>query len=186
MRRRDKEITDRAEIDRIIGASRVCRLGMIDKNTPYVIPLNFGYDGRSVFIHCAPQGRKLDILRRNSRVCLEFDIPGELVRGEEPCEWGMRFQSVIAFGNARLVDDPEERRRGLSCIMAQYDGRAAAKDAPGGAGPRPVGEKSYVFPDAMVQRTAVIRVEIEEITGKRSPAGDEGSQPGGVERSLQK
>jgi len=73
MYRRDQEITDRIEMDRIIHTAMVCRLGLSDDGQPYVVPLNFGYDGSVVYMHSARQGRKLEIISRNPRVCLEFD-----------------------------------------------------------------------------------------------------------------
>ncbi|TVR66996.1 MAG: pyridoxamine 5'-phosphate oxidase family protein [Spirochaetaceae bacterium] len=151
MRRSEKEIRERSGIDGIIHATEVCRLGLCDHGRPYVVPLNFGYDGEVVYFHCAPEGRKLEILRENNRVCLEFDIPEGLVRGEQACNWGMRYRSVLAFGTAREVADPGERLRGLQVIMSHYS------------------DERFSFPPAMVERTTVIRVDIETITGKQSP-----------------
>ena len=72
MRRQEREISDRAAIDAIIRACQVCRLGMVDGDLPYIVPMSFGYDGRALYFHCATQGRKLDVLRRRPRVCFEF------------------------------------------------------------------------------------------------------------------
>ena len=113
------------------------------------MPLNFGYDGKRIFFHCAVEGRKVDILRRNPRVCVEFAIPGDLIKGEQACDWGSAFESVIAFGQARILDQPDEKRTALACIMQQYS------------------NDSWTFPDDMVARTCVIAVSVEEITGKR-------------------
>lgn len=151
MRRGEKEITNRAEIDAIIRGAQVCRLAMSDGDQPYVVPLNFGYDGSALYFHCALEGRKIDVLRRNARVCVEFDEPEELVRGEEACQWGMRYRSVIVFGTAYLLEDITARRDALRILMAQYT------------------DRSFSFPDQMVERTAVIKVAIELVTGKQSP-----------------
>ena len=151
MRRDEKEITSRAEIDAIIRDAQVCRLAMSDGGRPYVVPLNFGYDGAALYFHCAQEGRKIDVLRHNNRVCVEFDEAEGLIKGQEACEWGMRYRSVIAFGKAYLVDDIEARRDALQLLMAHYS------------------DRRFSFPDAVVQRTAVIRVVIESVTGKQSP-----------------
>jgi nitroimidazol reductase NimA-like FMN-containing flavoprotein (pyridoxamine 5'-phosphate oxidase superfamily) len=152
MRRSDKEIVDRAEIDRIIRSCQVCRLGLSDDTGPYVVPMCFGYDGDTVYLHCATEGRKLDILRKHARVCLEFDIAGELVRAEQACGWTIKYESVIAFGDAVLIEDADEKREGLRHLMHQY------------AGP----QKEFTFPDAAVERVAIIKVTIDQITGKHS------------------
>lgn len=152
MRRSDREITDREEIDAVLRHSRTCRLGMSDGHQPYVIPLSFGYDGRALYFHCASEGRKLDILRRNPRVCVEFDIPGAVTEAEEACSWGIAFRSVVAFGSARFVEDAAEKRAALALLMTQYS-------RPG---------QAFCFPDGNVSRTTVIEVVIDEISGKES------------------
>ncbi|MFH1081040.1 MAG: pyridoxamine 5'-phosphate oxidase family protein [Pseudomonadota bacterium] len=150
MRRGEKEITDRAEIDSIIRRSQVCRLGLSDGGQPYVVPLCFGYDGKDLYFHCAKEGRKLDVLRKNNRVCLEFDIVEGLVEAGQGCDWGIRYQSVIGFGSARLIEDAEEKKSALNLLMAQYSIR------------------TFSFPEATLSRTAVVKVVIETLTGKQS------------------
>lgn len=152
MRRNDRQITDRAEIDAIIRGSTVCRLGMSDSGRPYVIPLCFGYDGRVLYLHSATEGRKLDVLRRNPRVCVEFDIPGDVVQNEDACSWSIGYRSVVAFGTARFLDEPEEKRKALALVMAQYA-------RPG---------QEFSFSNTSVDRTVVLTVAISEITGKQS------------------
>jgi hypothetical protein len=113
MRRTEKEI-GRAEIDSIIRRSQVCRLGLSDQGAPYVVPLCFGYDGQALYFHCAKEGRKLDILRRNERVCFEFDIVEGMVETEQACGWTIRYQSVIGFGRASVVETAADKERGLA------------------------------------------------------------------------
>lgn len=83
MRKSDREITDRSAIDEIIRRCRACRLGLSDEGQPYVVPLNFGYDGHALYFHGAMEGRKIDVIRKNSRVCFEFDIVIDMVEAEE-------------------------------------------------------------------------------------------------------
>lgn len=150
MRRGDKEIRDRGLIDSIIHRSQVCRLGLSDQGQPYVVPLCFGYDGKALYFHCAKEGRKLDILRQNDRVCFEFDIVEGMVEGDEACRWGIRYQSVIGFGRAQEIKDLAAKETALTYIMAHYS------------------ERTFSFPSDMVERVAVIKVEIESLTGKQS------------------
>ena len=150
MRRGENEIKDRAEIDSIIRRSQVCRLGLSDQGEPYVVPLCFGYDGKALYFHCAREGRKLDILRRNNKVCIEFDAVEGMIEAEPGCDWGIRYQSVIGFSNAHLVEDVIEKKNALSLLMAQYS------------------EQSFSFPSVTVARTAVVKIEIESLAGKQS------------------
>ena len=89
MRRKDKEITDKAEIESIIGSSMVCRLAMTDKNRPYIVPLCFGYKDNTLYFHSAGQGKKLDILKKNNLVCFEFDIDYEPIKEDKAYDWLM-------------------------------------------------------------------------------------------------
>ena len=81
MRRKDKEVVDRERIDEIIRGAQVCRLAMIDGDEPYLVPLSFGYDGRAIYFHSAVEGRKVEALRRNARVCFEIDTGVEVLEG---------------------------------------------------------------------------------------------------------
>jgi hypothetical protein len=150
MRRKDREITDRSVIDDIIRRSRVCRLALCDGGLPYLVPLCFGYDGSHLYFHAASQGKKTDILASSRRVCFEFDILHEIVTSDQPCGWGMRYESVVGFGAAEILNDPDAKAQALGWIMMQYGG--------------PHGP----FPRGSLEETQVIRVEIHEITGKAS------------------
>jgi nitroimidazol reductase NimA-like FMN-containing flavoprotein (pyridoxamine 5'-phosphate oxidase superfamily) len=150
MRRKEREITDRVALDEILHKALTCRLAMCDGDQPYVIPLNFGYDGKSLYIHCAREGRKLDILKTNNRVCFEMDGDHELVKGESPCDWGFRAESVIGFGKAVLIEDGEEKRRALDVIMEHY-----------GASP------PYAYKEKAFHKALIIKVDVENMTGKK-------------------
>lgn len=152
MRRHEKAMTDRVQIDDVIRGSTVCRVAMSDGDQPYVVPLCFGYDGTAVYFHCALEGRKIEVLRRNPRVCLEFDLAGNLVRGDQACMWSIEYRSVIAFGTAELVHDPAGKRYALGLLMGQYADPA----------------HQFSFPDDQVARTTVIKVVLNEISGKQS------------------
>jgi len=150
VRRSEKTIADRAEINSIIRHSQVFRLGLSDRGQPYIVPLCFGYDGAALYFHCATEGRKLEILRQNNRVCFEFDNAEGMVEGEQACQWSMRYRSVIGFGTAHEIKEASEKRNALALLMAQYS------------------ERMFSFPEPMVNRVVVIKVEIESLTGKQS------------------
>ena len=150
MRRKDKEITDRGTIDSIIAESKVCRLGLSEKNQAYIVPLSFGYDGRSLYFHGFLEGKKINILRENNTVCFECDSGGEPISSDTACSWSVRYKSVIGYGKAWFVDDIDEKMKALEIIMNHYS------------------ERSFAYPEKTVGKTAVIRVDIESITGKIS------------------
>ena len=150
MRRKDKEITEKSEIESIIRNALVCRLGLTDNGTPYIVPLCFGYKDNRLYFHSAKVGRKIEILKRNSEVCFEFDDNVEVQAAKAACDWGMKYRSVIGYGRASFVEDPEEKRNALDVIMAQY------------------ADGAFEYSEKEFRKALVIKVEIESITGKKS------------------
>jgi nitroimidazol reductase NimA-like FMN-containing flavoprotein (pyridoxamine 5'-phosphate oxidase superfamily) len=150
MRRKEKEITDRMQIDAIIKSCIVCRLAMADGGQPYIVPLCFGYRGNILYFHTARAGRKLEILRENPRVCFEFESGCELKSGETACKWSMRYRSVIGTGTASFVEAPADKRQALDLIMQQYTTGA------------------FEYPEAILAKIMIIKVDIDEISGKVS------------------
>ncbi len=150
MRRHEREIRSDKEIRDILETASVCRLGLCDGPQPYIVPMNYGYRDGCLYMHCAREGRKIDILRNNDRVCVEVDIDVRIVRGEAPCRWTTKYRSVIGFGRATIIDDETEKKAGLDVIMAHHGASGGEYD-----------EKS-------LQRTSVIKVVLESMTGKQS------------------
>ena len=95
MQRKDKQINDIIAIEDILSRATVCRLGLCDGGRPYVVPLCFGYKENALYFHCAMEGKKLEILRKNENVCFEVDIDHETIKADQACEWGMKYKSVI-------------------------------------------------------------------------------------------
>jgi hypothetical protein len=150
MRRKEKEIKDPAIIQAVMKEATVCRLAMADDSGPYIVPLCFGRRNNTLYFHSAHKGRKIDLLRNNPRVCFEIDTAARVLEGESACDWGMRYRSIIGFGTAVFIEEPQQKRRALDIIMAQY------------------AEGGFEFPDNKLAATAVFKVEIESMTGKQS------------------
>ena len=148
MRRTDREVTDRAAIDDVLNRARVFSMAMVDKGMPYVVPLSFGYDGKALYVHGAPDGRKVDALKADSRVCFTAVSDDELVKAETACSYGVKARSVIGTGRVEYINDPAGKRAGLDIIMNHY------------------AKGSFTYPDDMIKRTAVFKVVIESVTMK--------------------
>jgi len=153
MRRNEREVSEVEIITDIIRSSDVCRIAFAVENEPYIVTMNFGYDpeGKGVlFFHCANEGRKLELLKKNSYVCFEMDTDHKLNSGEKGCDWGMNFRSIIGYGNISIVTENDVRRRGLDCIMKQYGG-----------------EKEFTYDEKVLSRTTILKLEITGMTGKK-------------------
>ena len=131
MRRKDREITDMNSIEEILLQCKTCHVAMIDGDTPYLVPLSYGYkllDGSvmELYFHSALEGRKLDVLKRNNKVCFEMSSEGEPVYSETPCNSGYYYASVIGFGEAVFIDDAKEKCDALSIMFKHQSGKDVA------------------------------------------------------------
>lgn len=150
MRRKDKEIIDQNLMDEIIKKAQVCRLAVSYKDMPYIIPINFGYQDKVLYFHSAREGLKLSILRENPQACFEVEIDTQIIPAEKGCEWTMRYQSVIGFGEIEFMDDIVSKREGMKIIMEHY-----SNDIP--------------FPsDAMLAGVTLYKLKVNTMTGKQS------------------
>jgi nitroimidazol reductase NimA-like FMN-containing flavoprotein (pyridoxamine 5'-phosphate oxidase superfamily) len=150
MRRADKKIDNPVLIDEILRQGRELSLAMIDGNRPYVIRMNYGYHDGSLYLHCAPQGKKLDCLGKNPAVCFEISEVLQRVDGEKACQWSTRFRSLVGRGSAHIISDRDEKIRGYDILMNHFGGPTGSYD------------------DKNLAASLVIRIDIEELTGKQS------------------
>lgn len=153
MRRTDREVKELSDKLHIIEQAKIVHLAMFDDAYPYIVPLHFGYaydDGTLIlYLHCAKEGHKLDLIRKNPNVCIEMDCGIELVSGgENPCMYGARYASVIGRGRAEIVSDTAEKIRGLSLLMQHQT------------------ERSFAFTEQMAESVAVIRIVVSDFTAK--------------------
>lgn len=152
MRRQEKLINEVSEINAVMDKGEVIHIAMIDNGEPYLVPMSYGFKDGAVYVHCAKEGRKISALKSNPNVCFEVTSEAKLVKKVEACGWTYHFHSVIGRGQVAFVDDKAEKLEGLNLIMEHY------------------GSVENSFPDKAVDATEVLRIDISEITGKRSPA----------------
>lgn len=127
MRRKDREVTNRADMEAILQQCRVARIAFQDEEAPYIVPMNFGYDWQGEFpvlyFHCAAEGKKLDLLKNCPKVGVEMDCGHQLVGEEKACSYGFLFQSITGWGVAELAETVEEKQYGLERLMLQQTGK---------------------------------------------------------------
>ena len=150
MRRKEKEITDIKSIEEIIMSAKVCHLALSLDDTPYVVPLSFGYKDKAIYLHSAKKGKKIDILNKNNKVCFEFAIDCEIMESDKGCKWGAKFKSVIGYGKAYFIEKLEEKQKALNIILQNYT------------------DKVFELPGKNINNTLLIKIDIEQITGKKS------------------
>ena len=155
MTKRERQITDENQIKAILDSAGVLHLGLSVNDEPYVVPMNYGYtmeNGKLVlYLHSALRGKKLDMLRANPRVFVELDCNLKSFDGEKPCQYGLSYSSLMARGEARIVEDVQEKMAALTALMKTQTG------------------KDFSFNEKLVGMVAVIRVDVTEYTAKHRP-----------------
>ncbi len=146
-------MTDAEKIRAIIQSCNCCRLGLLDGNQVYIVPLNFGYEEEKrkhiFYFHGAKEGRKMDLLKKNPNVGFELDTNYQLKKGFSACEYSAYFQSVIGNGRIIFLENMEDKKHGLQAIMRQNTGKG-----------------QWVFSDTMLRTVCVFRLEVTSISCK--------------------
>ncbi len=158
MRQSKKEIKDKEVIIDLLHTCHVGRLGTVTgSGYPMVKPLNFVYHEGKIYFHTAKEGEKVDDIRRDNRVCFEVDLPIALVKSTgSPCKSEYLYRSVIIRGRAHVVEEQAERMDALKKLMGKYQPE-------GGYGE---------FPEEKLKITGIVRIDIEEMTGKEDLGRD--------------
>ena len=151
MRRKDKQIRDRDELIDILKNNSICRIALSEDNSPYIVPMNYGYRENRIFLHSAQAGKKIDILRKNNKICFEIDDSILIIPSDRACAFGTQYRSVIGFGEIFQLLEKEEKIEALKIIMQQH-----------------TNTRDWDFDSAGVEKIAVFEIRISSLTGKKS------------------
>jgi len=124
----------------LLRGSRLARLGCIAEGYPYVVPVNYVFDGESFLIHSLP-GRKIEALRADPRACLQVD----------EIEGLLSWKSVLAYGIYQEITNAAERERAMICLLSLF--------------PELTPVESLIATDAAAPTPVVFRIRVERVTG---------------------
>ena len=153
MRRNDREVESHDWMMEVLDQGQWMELALAGKDGwPYIVPLNYGFSDDFIIIHCAKEGKKIDLLRENNKVAFNVAVDAEIIRHEEdPTKFSMKYKSVSGRGIAEFIEDNKEKREALEIMMEHYRG--------------PKGPMT----EEKLSVTAVVKIRITEITGKVNP-----------------
>lgn len=138
-------------VDQLMSKQAVGHLGTLNTDGfPYVVPVHFVKTGNEILIHGLNLGQKLANIKANGKVCFEVEEMAGLILDDKACDVNTKYQSVIAFGQAQLVEETAEKVAALDKIVAKYTPQLSGQQ----------------FPENMLKGTGVIKITIESITGK--------------------
>ncbi len=154
MRRTDRELKSKEELKNVLNDGKIIQIAFIDENEPYIVTLNYGYiwDEEKIkfYFHSATDGRKINCIRNNPRVCFSISICDPFIQGEKACNYGMKYRSIVGYGRMKIVESDDERIFGLNLLMKQYTGK-----------------DNWIYDDNIIKITTVSSLDVEKMSGKR-------------------
>lgn len=147
MRRKDRACSLPEFFDEVFAAANEIFIAFHDDKYPYCLPFNFARIENKIYIHCAKEGKKLDLIRKNPHIsfCIVCDVKIDTKKATT------YYKSVCGLGIAAIVEDENEKRIALDAIALHYNAEKCNRPAK----------------DADVNRTGIFCIEIKQLTGKR-------------------
>ena len=124
----------------LLRRKRTARLGCIVDGGPYVVPVNYIFDGECAYLHSLP-GYKIQAMRTDPRVCLQVDEIGD----------ELNWKSVQVFGRYEEITNQQERSEALNHLLACFS--------------RLTPVESFIAVDAGAPTPIVFRIRADRITG---------------------
>ena len=152
MRRKDREITDPNSIANFIAKEQILRIAFYDDGDIYIVPINYGYsydEQYTFYFHGAKAGRKYELAKKTPKVGFEIEGNYTLLTGEMACDFSATFQSVVGTGTLSIVENTEEKMKGLNAIMKQTTSKS-----------------EWAYSDEMLEAVAVFRLDVEKMSCK--------------------
>ena len=153
MRRNDREITDKTLIEQFIAEEQIIRIAFYDNGDLYIVPLNYGYTYENekyvFYFHGAKAGRKYELSKASPNVGFEIDGAYELLEADAACDYSAKFQSVIGTGRLSIIEDDEEKIKGLNTLMNHISGKS-----------------EWNYSKEMIDAVVVFRLEVEKLSCK--------------------
>jgi len=139
------------EVEEIIMKCDHCNIAMVDaEGKPYLVPMNFGYRDKVLYLHSAPEGKKIDLLTYNPHVCVSFSTD-HLLRWQDSrvaCSYTMKYRSVLLYGKVEFITSYAEKEAALEIIMQQYKA------------------EGYKFGEAAIKNVKVFKVNAVKLEGR--------------------
>ena len=148
MRLKDQQL-DAAEANEIMNR---CTNGVLsingDNGYPYGVPVSYAYADGRIYFHCAREGYKVDLLKKDPHVSFTVVAQDDII----PEDFNTLYISAIAFGRARLIDDPEEMRKIHGYIIDKY---SKGHEESGGR-----------YLDSSISEIYMVEITVDHITAK--------------------
>lgn len=147
MKRKDRERTDRAFMDQVLLNADILWISLNRDGAPYVIPVNPAFCDGVLYFHCATEGLKLDLLRKDPRIGFATAVGVEII----PEKSTTHYHSISGSGRASLVSSDDEKQKALKSIRDKYQAKCTIPAS-----------------ESRLKQLQIVRIDIEEMTGKEA------------------
>lgn len=151
-RHADRAAYDRATVESILDEALYCHVAVVDEGLPRVIPTIHARISDTLYIHGSNASHTLKALKANGEVCVVVTLLDGLVLARSVFNHSMNYRSVIVYGTAREVTDPDEKWQAQSALVDHVvPGRTAEARMPS--------EKE-------MRQTTILAISLEEASAK--------------------
>ena len=151
---REKASYDRETVHAVLDAGLVAHVALVQDGEPVVVPMLYGRDGETLYLHGARKARVIRLLEKSGKACVNVTLLDGLVFARSTFNSSMNYRSVTVFGPARIVEDMDAKKKALRTIVdSVMPGRR---------------EELRLSTERELKMTGVIAVDIEAASAKIS------------------
>lgn len=113
---RDKAHYDYETVHRILDAGLLAQVGLVQDGAAVVIPMIYGREDQTLFLHGARKARVIRLLEQNQDACVNVTLVDGLVFARSAFNSSMNYRSVTVFGKPRLIESTEDKVNAMRII----------------------------------------------------------------------
>jgi nitroimidazol reductase NimA-like FMN-containing flavoprotein (pyridoxamine 5'-phosphate oxidase superfamily) len=113
---REKADYDKKTVHEILDNALLASVGFVQDSQPVVVPMLYGREGETIFLHGARKARIIRLLESTTTACINVTHVDGLVYARSAFNSSMNYRSATVFGRPRLIDDPDEKLHALRVI----------------------------------------------------------------------
>lgn len=158
---REKADYDKAAVHAVLDRALVAAVGFIQDGAPIVVPMIYGREGETIFLHGARKARVIRLLEQTEQACLNVTLLDGIVYARSTFNSSMNYRSATVFGKPTLIEGEDAKLHAMRII--------GEHTMPGRW------DECRDSLEREVKMTGVIRLEIETASAKISagPPDDE-------------
>jgi len=153
MYKKEKEIADKSVLFAVLKRGKYAVISLCRENLPYIVTMSYGFDEQrnALYFHSALKGLKLEFLSQNSRVCATVIED----HGYKMDQCSHAYRTVVFWGQMSVVSELQEKKHGMEVLFRHLEDN-----------PDPIRARNFRS-DLDYRRVNILRLDIEEITGKQ-------------------